>query len=343
MAGKRKEMTPSQKDTVVAFYQDGFSQRKIAEILGISQSGVSKFLKRLNQRGGTENLHRSGWKRKTDIRGDRKLLRSVKADRRQTLAEITNNINNVLPNPISSRTVRRRLRFYGFTRRKVRKTLTISATNRTRRVNWCRAKLHWSVNSEWKKVIFSDETQVVVDQNRRVYVWRRADEIWRPECLGLRGSSKFSAMFWGCITHEGIGTFTEVDGIINSRKYIEILDSNLWPVLVCHFSTNDYLFQEDNAPVHTSNETKRWKTENGIKCLTWPSQSSDINVIENVWRTIKIKLQKEINDIKNRQDLVCKVKEIWASLPTHYIQSLYSSIPKRLRQVIRARGHATKY
>jgi hypothetical protein len=37
--------------------------------------------------------------------------------------------------------------------------------------------------------------------------------------------SKFSAMFWGCITYQGVGTIAEVQGNINSRKYINILDT----------------------------------------------------------------------------------------------------------------------
>ena len=34
-----------------------------------------------------------------------------------------------------------------------------------------------SVQLHWKRVIFSDETQVVVGHDRRVHAWRKADEI----------------------------------------------------------------------------------------------------------------------------------------------------------------------
>jgi hypothetical protein len=60
-----------------------------------------------------------------------------------------------------------------------------------------------------------------------------------------------------------------------------------------------YIFQDDNAPCHASRRAVQWKRENKLNCLNWPSQSSDLNIIENVWRTIKIKLQNSKCDILN--------------------------------------------
>jgi hypothetical protein len=98
----------------------------------------------------------------------------IRTDRPQTLAEMTNDANNLLLSSVSSRTVRKRLRFHGFTRRKIPKTHTIRKENKNRRINWCRSKIGWTLDRNWKKVIFSGETQVVVDQNKGVFVWRRA-------------------------------------------------------------------------------------------------------------------------------------------------------------------------
>ena len=109
------------------------------------------------------------------------------------------------------------------------------------------------------------------------------------------------------------------------------------------FPTDTYLFQDDNAPVHASRETERWKQENNIKRVTWPYQSSDHNIIENMWHTIKIRLQSQITDVKNRTQHVAKMKEMWTSLPQHYVRSEYASIPKRLCRVIRSYDYATKY
>jgi transposase len=46
-----------------------------------------------------------------------------------------------------------------------------------------------------------------------------------------------------------------------------------------------------------------WKTENDIPTLEWPPQSPDLNIIENVWKIIKTKVQRRIDDIRNAEDL----------------------------------------
>ena len=83
--------------------------------------------------------------------------------------------------------------------------------------------------------------QVVLGKNSHVYVWRKSEERWNTQCLGLYGSchggARVSVMFWGCICKDGVGTITDVEGNITSAKYIDILDNNLWPV-VAKFENN---------------------------------------------------------------------------------------------------------
>jgi hypothetical protein len=52
---------------------------------------------------------------------------------------------------------------------------------------------------------------------------------------------------------------------MNTDKYISVLDDNLWPVVVRHFSDRPWIFQEGNAPCHVSLRANQWKEENGIR------------------------------------------------------------------------------
>jgi len=97
----------------------------------------------------------------------------------------------------------------------------------------------------------SDESQVVLDHSRNVYLWRQSDEIWFPDCQGKRGGRpRISAMLWDCVTYDGVGTLLPVGGNIDSQKYTQILDANLLPVVAKHFAEKPFIFQDDNAPAH---------------------------------------------------------------------------------------------
>lgn len=66
-----------------------------------------------------------------------------------------------------------------------------------------------------------------------------------------------------------------------------------------------YIFsQKDNDTLHSSRETTQWKPQTQIPCMNWTPQSPDINIIENVWKVLKFKLQKRVGDIKSRQVLI---------------------------------------
>jgi len=71
--------------------------------------------------------------------------------------------------------------------------------------------------------------------------------------------------------------------------------------------------------------------ETDLHGMEWPAQSPDLNIIENVWHKIKHELQKHA---------ICN---ICTEIPIYYIQDLYKSIPKHLKQVIKAKGCITKY
>ena len=209
--------------------------------------------------------------------------------------------------------------------------ITISQVNGQRRVGFFLRKLHCTVD-QWSHIIFSDETKIILGQNRKISVWRKVDERLRPECVSRRieweTTCRAPVMFWGCISYYGVGTLTPVEGNMNTEKYISVLDDNLWSVIARHFSNRLWIFQEDNAPCHVSVRANLWKEENNINTLPWPAQSPDLNIMENVWKMLNIQVQRRVSEIRNAQDLKRIVSDIWSSLPLHYVRSLHGSLSR---------------
>ena len=59
------------------------------------------------------------------------------------------------------------------------------------------------------KMLFnSDENQIVIGNDNRVYIWRKSDDTFRPECICPGVNRKISVMIWGCITYNGVSTLT---------------------------------------------------------------------------------------------------------------------------------------
>jgi hypothetical protein len=199
------------------------------------------------------------------------------------------------------------------------------------------------VEQYWQNIIISDESQVVIGNNHRVYVWRRANEAYLPQCMYPSRKRRVAVMVWGCITYDGVGTLCLVDGNITAQKYIDILDEHLWPVIVRHFLNKPYLFQDDNAPVHRARITCEYKQNNNIPSITWPAQSPDINIIENIWSKIKCVLQNTARNITTQDNLFNAILDIWQNIAPEYVRNLYLSIPRRIQAVVRSKGQLTKY
>ena len=58
---------------------------------------------------------------------------------------------------------------------------------------------------------------------------------------------------------------------------------------------------------------------------------------------MKRELQKSAVDIATKNDLLREIQSVWRNIELDYIRNLYQSIPDPLDNVIKMKGHLTKY
>ena len=105
MGRNGKKLSPEEKRVIINIFESKTSITEIGRLLKRPHSTVSTFIRRYLLRGELENRCRSGRPQKITPRDYRKLERLVKANRRDTLSDITLKFNENNVNPVAKRTL----------------------------------------------------------------------------------------------------------------------------------------------------------------------------------------------------------------------------------------------
>ena len=126
---------------------------------------------------------------------------------------------------------------------------------------------------------------------------------------------------------------------MNDKKYVDLLKDKLELHMNVH---NCNIFMQDGTPCHRSKIVSEFLKEKKIKVLNWPSNSLDLNPIENLWEVLKNKVaDKQPSSAKDLKD---DIKEVWIrELSPAYCRTLVESMPRRLEMVIKNNGGHMKY
>ncbi|KAK3530048.1 hypothetical protein QTP86_010336 [Hemibagrus guttatus] len=124
-------------------------------------------------------------------------------------------------------------------------------------------------------------------------------------------------------------------------KYIKILNNNIRQSAEKLGLAHQWTFQHDNDPNHTAKVVKKWLADKNINVLQWPSQSPNLNPIENLWRELKIRVM--ARRPSNLKELELIAKDEWAKIPVETCKKLVSNYRKRLIAVIANKGFFIDY
>ncbi len=134
--------------------------------------------------GFTENCPKRECGRKclVDVRGQRRMSRLVRDDRKATITQITTGNNQGMQNTISERTTRQTLKQMDYSSRRPHRVPLLSDKNRKRRLQFTPAHQNWTIE-DWKNVAWSDESRFPLWHSDGVRIWRKEHESINPSCL----------------------------------------------------------------------------------------------------------------------------------------------------------------
>ena len=122
--------------------------------------------------------------------------------------------------------------------------------------------------------------------------------------------------------------------------YRQILEENLLSSARALKMGRGWVFMQDNDPKHSAKATQEWFRKKHIQVLKWPSQSPDLNPIENLWRELKVRVSARLP--RNLKDLERLCKEEWAKITASTCANLIKNYRTRLWSVIENKGYSTK-
>jgi hypothetical protein len=199
-----------------------------------------------------------------------------------------------------------------------------------------------------KRVFFTDEkifylSPPVNIKSNPVWSAGRKRDVDPRRLLVQRAKFSAHVMVSAGVCYNGMGRlhFVDDNAKINSQYYVD----SLLPKLVEDCETlmqDDYTFQQDGAPAHTSRHAQDWlsqRTPDFIRKDEWPPNSPDLNPLDyHVWGAMLHRYQQFVPKPKTVAELRQVLVTIWNDLPQKSIQNAVLAFGKRMRACMEAAG-----
>ncbi len=338
---KKKELSENLRQRVVDTHGQGKGYKAISKQYAVPVATVQSIIRKFKKFNTVKNISGRGRKRKVSSKLARKICREVNNNPRTTTKALVKELDQV-GLTVSRSTVQRVLHRGGLHGHRPRKTPLLRKRHLKARLAFARTYLKHDP-SFWYTVLWSDETKLELFGHMDVeYVWRKKGEAYNPKnTVPTVKHGGGNIMLWGCFSSNGTGNLIRVQGTMKKEDYIGILENNVKASAEKLQLGENWKYQQDNDMKHTTKVVKKWFGDNNVNVLEWPSQSPDLNPIENLWQVLKSRVM--ARKPTNLTQLEVFAKEEWAKIPRETCRNLVDRYKNRLEAVIKNKGYAIDY
>lgn len=321
-------LSENEKILIIKYHNDGMSNKEIATIIKVSVNTISKIINKhysINKEKIVKLKNERKQKASNEIK--KYILNLIEINNKYKMGDIRNNIFETKHISLSKSTIYRILKSFNL----VYSTAIIKPFLTEKHKN---IRLLWALNNinrNWPNIIFSDEASFWIN-NSTVRCWHKKGE--REVIHHKRHSKKVHV--WACISLGGVISFYTFTENLDSDMYKHILEMFLMPIY-----NNEYIFQQDNSPIHKSKVIRKFMDDKNIVTLNWPPYSPDLNPIENLWSIIKEKLSRVPNLEENNLEFF--VNKIVNEIEYYNVYNIISNMHNRIQLVIDNNGDSIKY
>lgn len=301
--------------------------RATASAVSCDKKTVKYWLDRWTESKDLTDLPRSGRPRATTSKQDEEILSLADQKMFATSGDIQDRLKAKRAR-ISQDTIRRRLHEAGAKYGPPISKPLLTEKHRSDRLKW--AEDHQ--DNDWDRVIFSDESTIYLNQVKG-RVWNLPEK--KKVARTVKHPTKCN--LWGCFSSKGFGRVICFKEDLDAELLCKIYKRGLLPTAIGQFGSepSSWKLLEDNDPKHTSKLATKWREENGIEKIDWPSASPDLNPIENVWEILKMRLKKKLGTYGS---LVSAIKREWKELSKELAMRLVQGMKNRVSDVIESQG-----